>query len=123
MARVERPEDRALIDAAQPAHRELLRQWIAPAARTFARAGGELGGLDAPRAYGDLLELGEVAARRFEDHGSVTGGRDLPELEQVTVSARSVQTAELTAGASEGARRRSDPMPEQLTMRRLRGVD
>jgi len=79
------------------------------------------------RAYNEAVGSYEArvlpAARRFEDHGSVTGGRDLPELEQVTVSARSVQTTELTAGASEGARRRSDPLPEQLTMRRLRGVD
>ena len=83
------------------------------------------------RAYNDAVGSYEArvlpAARRFEDHGSVAAGRDLPEIEQVTVSARSVQTAELTAGAGAGAGggeggRRREP-PEQLTMRRLRGVD
>jgi DNA recombination protein RmuC len=34
------------------------------------------------------------AARRFEDHGAVATGRELPEIEQVTVTARSVETAE-----------------------------
>ena len=32
------------------------------------------------------------AARRFEDHGAVATGRQLPEVEQVTVSARTVDT-------------------------------
>src|SRR5581483_10900304 len=34
------------------------------------------------------------AARRFEDHGAVAGGRELPSVEQVTVSARSVDSSE-----------------------------
>jgi len=34
-------------------------------------------------------------ARRFADHGAVTEGSDLPELEPVTVSARTVQNAAL----------------------------
>jgi len=34
-------------------------------------------------------------ARRFADHGAVAEGRELPEVEHVTVSARSVQVAEL----------------------------
>ena len=52
------------------------------------------------------------AAKRFEDHGAVAGGRDLPEIEQVTVSARSVDSAE--PDASEQAE------IEQLAARRLR---
>jgi DNA recombination protein RmuC len=77
------------------------------------------------RAYNDAVGSYEArvlpAARRFEDHGSVAAGRELPALEPVTVSARSVHAAELDAGA--GDRRPRDPVPEQLTMRRLRAAD
>jgi DNA recombination protein RmuC len=77
------------------------------------------------RAYNDAVGSYEArvlpAARRFEDHGSVAAGRELPEIEPVTVSARSVHAAELEAGA--GDRRPRDPVPEQLTMRRLRAAD
>jgi DNA recombination protein RmuC len=77
------------------------------------------------RAYNDAVGSYEArvlpAARRFEDHGSVAAGRELPELEPVTVSARSVRAAELSAGA--GERRPPDEVPEQLTMRRLRAAD
>jgi DNA recombination protein RmuC len=79
------------------------------------------------RAYNDAVGSYEArvlpAARRFEDHGSVAAGRELPELEPVTVSARSVHAAELDAGPGEGGRRRRDDNPEQLTMRRLRAAD
>jgi len=34
------------------------------------------------------------AARRFEDHGAVAGGRQLPNVDQVTVSARRVESTE-----------------------------
>jgi hypothetical protein len=51
----------------------------------------------------------------------VGAGRELPEIERVTVSARSVHAPELGAGA--GDRRRQDDVPEQLTMRRLRAAD
>jgi hypothetical protein len=61
------------------------------------------------------------AARRFEDHGSVAAGSELPDVEPVTVSARSVRAAELTAGA--GDRPEAPPVPEQLTMRRLRAAE
>jgi len=37
------------------------------------------------------------AARRFEDHGAVAAGRDLPEVEQVTTSARRVHVPERDA--------------------------
>jgi DNA recombination protein RmuC len=52
------------------------------------------------------------AAKRFEDHGAVASGRDLPEIEQVTVSARSVDSAE-PDGADEAE-------IERLDARRLR---
>jgi DNA recombination protein RmuC len=78
------------------------------------------------RAYNEAVGSYEArvlpAARRFEDHGSVAAGRELPELEQVTVSARSVHAAELAPGAGD-ERRPPDNVPEQLTMRRLRAAD
>jgi DNA recombination protein RmuC len=52
------------------------------------------------------------AAKRFEDHGAVAGGRELPEIDQVTVSARSVDSAE-PSGAEEAE-------IEELAARRLR---
>ncbi|HUB03911.1 MAG TPA: DNA recombination protein RmuC [Solirubrobacteraceae bacterium] len=80
------------------------------------------------RAYNDAVGSYEArvlpAARRFEDHGSVAAGRELPELEPVTVSARSVHAAELGAGdGGAGEPRRRDDGHEQLTMRRLRAAD
>ena len=78
------------------------------------------------RAYNEAVGSYEArvlpAARRFEDHGSVAAGRELPELEQVTVSARSVHAAELDSGAGDEPRR-PENVPEQLTMRRLRAAD
>ena len=57
------------------------------------------------RAYNEAVGSYEArvlpAARRFEDHGSVAGGRELPELEPVTLNARSVHAPELSAGADE----------------------
>ena len=77
------------------------------------------------RAYNEAVGSYEArvlpAARRFEDHGSVAGGRELPELEPVTLNARSVHAPELSGAAGEAAR--SDPVPEQLVMRRLRAAD
>jgi len=73
----------------------------------------------AVRAYNETVGSYEArvlpAARRFEDHGAVASGRDLPELEQVTTSARSVTSAE-PAPDEEAA-------VEQLTMRRLRAAE
>jgi hypothetical protein len=66
------------------------------------------------------------AARRFADHGAVSEGRELPELEHVTVSARSVHAAELPPeGGSRRRGREEDPWVEQLTLppRRLRAAD
>jgi DNA recombination protein RmuC len=55
------------------------------------------------------------AARRFEEHGAVAGGRDLPAVEQVTVTARSVDSAELEELQEAGV--------EQLELRRLRAAE
>ena len=55
------------------------------------------------------------SARRFEDHGAVAADRKLPQIEQVTVSARSVHAGE-AAGDDEAT-------VEQLTMRRLRAAE
>ena len=41
------------------------------------------------------------AARRFGEHGAVAEGKALPELEQITLSARSVHVADAAAEASE----------------------
>jgi DNA recombination protein RmuC len=53
----------------------------------------------AVRAYNETVGSYEArvmpAARRFEDHGAIAAGRDLPELEQVTTNARTVQVPEL----------------------------
>jgi hypothetical protein len=49
----------------------------------------------------------------------VAGGRELPELEPVTLSARSVHAPELAGEKPD----RRPPVPEQLTMRRLRAAE
>jgi DNA recombination protein RmuC len=53
----------------------------------------------AVKAYNDTVGSYEArvlpAARRFEDHGAVAAGRELPEVEHVTVSARAVHAAQL----------------------------
>jgi DNA recombination protein RmuC len=75
------------------------------------------------RAYNEAVGSYEArvlpAARRFEDHGSVAGGRELPELEPVTLSARSVHAPELAGEKPD----HPPPVPEQLTMRRLRAAE
>ncbi|MBV9805284.1 MAG: hypothetical protein JO130_18950, partial [Solirubrobacterales bacterium] len=79
------------------------------------------------RAYNEAVGSYEArvlpAARRFEDHGSVAGGRELPELEPVTLNARSVHAPELTAGDGLGGGVTAKPEPEQLVMRRLRAAE
>ncbi len=53
------------------------------------------------RAFNETIGSYEArvmpAARRFADHGAVSEGRELPELEHVTVSARTVQLTEVKA--------------------------
>ena len=56
------------------------------------------------------------AARRFEDHGAASSGRELTELEQVTVTARRVEPVDDPEAEPE-------PAVEQLTMRRLRAAE
>jgi len=55
------------------------------------------------KAYNEAVGSYEArvlpAARRFEDHGSVAAGRELGELEQVTLNARSVRAAEIALEA------------------------
>ena len=55
------------------------------------------------------------AARRFEDHGAASGGRELSELEHVTVTARRVESIEEPADREAAV--------EQLEMRRLRAAE
>ena len=76
----------------------------------------------AVKAYNDTVGSYEArvvpAARRFEDHGVVSGGRELPEIEEVTVTARRVAPVEEVPGAAD-----PEPGVEQLQMRRLRAAD
>ncbi len=69
------------------------------------------------RAYNETVGSYEArvlpAARRFADHGAA-GGRELPQLEQVTVSARTVDAPEPAS---------PDEPPEQLTAFRLRAAE
>jgi DNA recombination protein RmuC len=97
------------------------------------------------RAFNDAVGSYESrvlpSARRFADHGASSGGKEFQEIEQVTVSARSVAAAELGPGADDEddvgassvtrrARRRTATVTatateedevEQLTLRRLAG--
>jgi len=70
----------------------------------------------AVRAYNETVGSYESrvlpGARRFADHG-VTAGRELPELEPVTVSARSVHAAQLELHEGQ----------EETSPRRLRAAD
>jgi DNA recombination protein RmuC len=54
------------------------------------------------------------AARRLEDHGAASSGRELTELEQVTMSARRVEI--------DDAPERDDPDVGQLNLGRLRAA-
>jgi DNA recombination protein RmuC len=82
----------------------------------FATLGTRLN--SAVRAYNETVGSYEArvipAARRFADHGAVSSGRELPELEQVTVNARTVEVVELAE---------DEASVEQLTMRHLRAAD
>ncbi len=59
------------------------------------------------------------AARRFGDHGAATEGRELPELEPVTTSARNLTVNELTLDLDVDP----IPAPERVTARRLRAAE
>jgi DNA recombination protein RmuC len=75
----------------------------------------------AVRAYNETVGSYEArvlpGARRFADHGAVAEGRELPEIEHVTVSARSVHTAELQLDLG------TEPAPDEVTPRRLRAAE
>jgi DNA recombination protein RmuC len=83
----------------------------------LATLGSRLTG--AVKAYNETVGSYEArvipAARRFEDHGAASSGRELPELEQVTVTARRAAPVE---DPEEG-----QSAVEQLTMRRLRAAE
>ncbi len=74
------------------------------------------------RAYNEVVGSYEArvlpSARRFEDHGA-TGGRELPELEHVTISARGVHTAQLEL--EERAERAETAL--EVTTRHLRAAE
>jgi DNA recombination protein RmuC len=73
----------------------------------------------AVRAYNETVGSYEArvlpSARRFADHGAVASGRELPEIEQVTISARTLDSADAPGDA--------DTAVEQLEIRRLRAAD
>jgi DNA recombination protein RmuC len=77
----------------------------------------------AVRAYNETVGSYEArvlpGARRFADHGAVAEGRELPELEPVTDSARAVHTAELQLDLDGG----TSAAAEQRRPRRLRAAD
>ena len=58
------------------------------------------------------------AARRFADHGAVAEGSELPQLEPVTTSARSVHADELTLELGLDA-----PVGDEVNARRLRAAE
>jgi DNA recombination protein RmuC len=80
--------------------------------------GSKLNG--AVRAYNETVGSYEArvlpGARRFEDLGVAAGGREMPQLEQVTVSARNVNVPELPGLERDG-------MPSDVTPRRLRAAE
>ncbi len=77
----------------------------------------------AVRAYNETVGSYEArvlpGARRFADHGAVSEGRELPELEPVTVSARAVHAAELQLDLDGDA----TPAIEARRPRRLRAAE
>jgi DNA recombination protein RmuC len=76
----------------------------------------------AVRAYNETVGSYEArvlpGARRFADHGAVAEGRELPELEPVTVTARAVHAAELQLDLDGGTSAAESRRP-----RRLRAAD
>jgi DNA recombination protein RmuC len=75
------------------------------------------------KAYNETVGSYEArvlpAARRFADHGAVADGCELPELEPVTTSPRSVNARELTLELG----LEPDPTPDEVTARRLRAAE
>jgi DNA recombination protein RmuC len=77
----------------------------------------------AVRAYNETVGSYEArvmpGARRFADHGAAVEGRELPELEPVTLSARNVQSAE----AAPELFPRPEPDAAKVSARRLRAAE
>jgi DNA recombination protein RmuC len=73
----------------------------------------------AVRAYNETVGSYEArvlpGARRFAEHGAVAEGSELPPLEHVTISARSVHSGELELDA--------EPSADEVTARRLRAAE
>jgi DNA recombination protein RmuC len=63
------------------------------------------------------------SARRFAEHGAVSEERELPELEPVTISPRSVQVAEVEDDSVRQARPRPAALFDDPPPRRLRAAD
>lgn len=76
-----------------------LHARLAKLANLLATLGTRINGT--VRAYNEAIGSYEArvmpSARRFADHGAVSEGTELPELEHVTLSARTVQLAEVKA--------------------------
>jgi DNA recombination protein RmuC len=76
---------------------------LAKLSSLLATLGNRLNGT--VRAFNETVGSYEArvmpGARRFADHGAVSEGRELPQLDHVTVSARSVQLAEVDAEPEE----------------------
>jgi len=81
----------------------------------LATLGSRLNG--AVRAYNDTVGSYEArvlpGARRFAEHGAVAEGRELPPLEHVTISARSVHSTEVEPELTE----------DEVSARRLRAAE
>ncbi len=79
----------------------------------------------AVRAYNDTVGSYEArvlpGARRFADHGAVAEGKELPRLEPVTVSARSVHASELQLDL--GSEIAGEDPPVAAPARRLRAAE
>jgi DNA recombination protein RmuC len=82
------------------------------------------------RAYNETVGSYEArvmpGARRFAEHGAVSEGRELPQLEQVTVSARTVHSAEvepLNPRPVKVAEVEQLSVEDEITARRLRAAE
>jgi DNA recombination protein RmuC len=82
------------------------------------------------RAYNETVGSYEArvlpGARRFAEHGAVAEGRELPQLEQVTVSARTVHAAEiepLSPRTSPAAEVAQLSVEDEISARRLRAAE
>jgi DNA recombination protein RmuC len=82
------------------------------------------------RAYNETVGSYEArvmpGARRFAEHGAVAEGRELPQLEQVTVSARTVHPADEEPSSSRPAKVAEVgqlSVEDEITARRLRAAE